>query len=219
MTSLILLGPPGSGKGTYASRVGERLSIPAISTGEMFRQAIKSGTALGNEVKFYVEGGGLVPDPVLKRVLEERLSRQDCSRGFILDGYPRTLVQADDLDSILARNAGRPVLVVAIEASEELLVTRLGGRRSCPSCGAVFNVNSLKPKKEGVCDNCQAALVLRPDDEPATIRKRLALYEKQSAPLIARYRQKGNLETVNAGMPLDQAVARITGLLMQAGKV
>ncbi len=216
MVSLILLGAPGSGKGTYASRVGAALGIPQISTGDMLRQAIRSGTPLGREVKSYVDGGKLVPDETLKRIVVERLSGEDCASGFILDGYPRTLAQADHLDEILTQRGSNMSLVVSIDATEELLLKRLGGRRSCPKCGGVYNIHTIKPKKEGVCDKGCGPLITRPDDEPDTIRKRFKVYTAQSAPLIERYRGKGLLKTVNSEETPEAVVERILGFVKEA---
>ncbi len=216
MLSIVLLGAPGAGKGTYAARVSERIGILPISTGEIFRRAIRSGSALGEEVKSYVESGKLVPDDVLRRVLEARLSEPDCAKGFLLDGYPRTAVQARDLDGILESMGTGLSLVIAIEADEEMLVKRLGGRRSCPKCGSVYNVYTLKPATDGACDKCGTSLVTRPDDEPETIRKRFALYQQQSAPLAAMYRERGLLKSIQASLPLDTAVGRIVEMAQSA---
>ncbi len=209
MINLVLLGAPGSGKGTYASRVAERVGIPAISTGEILRQAVRSGTSLGLDVKAYVEGGKLVPDEVMGRVLQGRLTWGDCAKGFILDGYPRTLAQAEELDRLLEARGTAVSWVVVIEAPEELLLRRLGGRRSCVTCGAVYNIHTQKPVQEGICDKCGSAITVRPDDEPETIRKRLSVYREQSAPLIARYRARGVVRTVESTAPLKDVVESI----------
>ena len=211
-TTLVLLGAPGSGKGTFAARVSDALHLPPISTGEILRQAVRSGSPLGREVQAFVEGGKLVPDQVMSRVLTSRLAEADCAPGFILDGYPRTLVQAHLLDATLEAAATQVTAAVSIEVTDELVMRRLGGRRSCPNCGAVYNIHTLKPAREGFCDKCGTALVTRPDDQPDTIRKRLAVYAEQSAPLIAHYRGRGVLKTLDGGAPLDEVVTLIIGM-------
>ncbi len=209
--NLVLLGAPGSGKGTYAARVSVTLSIPAISTGDILRHAVAAGTPIGLEAKGYMEGGKLVPDEVMSRVLKARLSEPDCAPGFILDGYPRTLAQAHLLDATLAEAGTRVTWAVSIGVEDDLVMKRLGGRRSCPNCGAVYNIHTLKPAREGICDKCGTAIVTRPDDEPATIRKRLTVYAEQSAPLIAHYRQRGVLKELDGGAPLDEVLTLIVG--------
>ena len=213
MLNLIFLGPPGSGKGTYASRVAAKFGIPAVSTGEILRQAVRSGTPLGNEVKSCIEGGKLVPDDVMGRVLQERVSQPDCANGFLLDGYPRTLPQAGTLEGVLKARGTELTLAVSIEISEETVQKRLGGRRSCPVCGEVFNVFTLPPKKEGVCDKDGEKLATRPDDMPETISKRFKVYKEQSEPLVAHYRALGCLRSVNGEGPLDEVLAKITGMI------
>lgn len=213
MKNLVFLGAPGAGKGTYAARVATRFGIPAISTGEILRQAVRSGTPLGQEVKGYVEGGKLVPDEVMARVLAARLAEADCAPGFILDGYPRTLPQAQNLDTVLKARGTAVMCAVAVEASEELLQRRLGGRRSCPKCGASYNIHTLKPAHEGICDHCGSALIIRPDDQPETIRKRLDSYHAQIGPLIDQYRHQGVLRPVDGSLPLETVVDTIAGFV------
>jgi adenylate kinase len=213
--NLVLLGAPGSGKGTFAARVSDTLTIPPISTGEILRQAVRSGTPIGNEAKGYMEGGKLVPDEVMSRVLKGRLAESDCAKGFILDGYPRTIAQAHLLDETLTAAGTAVTWAVSIEVTDELVMRRLGGRRSCPKCGAVYNIHTLKPAVEGICDKCGEKIVTRPDDQPETIRKRLNVYAEQSAPLIAHYRARGVLKTLDGGAPLDEVVALIVGYAKQ----
>jgi len=210
--NLVFLGPPGSGKGTYAARAAERLGVPTISTGEILRQAIRAGTPLGKEVQAFVESGRLVPDAVMGRVLEARLAEPDCAPGFILDGYPRTIPQAELLDRALERKGARVSLAVLVEATEELVLRRLGGRRTCPACGAVYNIHTLPSKVEGVCDRCGGKTVVRDDDRPETIKQRLKVNEEQSTPLAALYRERGLLRPVDGGSPLEEVVARIVSL-------
>jgi len=215
MINLVFLGAPGSGKGTYAARISEMFHIPAISTGEILRQAMRSGSELGAEVKSYVEGGKLVPDTVMGRVLEERLGQADCAAGFILDGYPRTLAQAETLERVLKARGCAVTIAVGVEATGELLLQRLGGRRSCPECGAGYNIHTLKPAKDGICDKCGTALVIRPDDEPATIRKRLEVYREQSAPLVSWYKARGILRSVSSDAAIPDVVSRIAALIRE----
>jgi adenylate kinase len=215
MINLVFLGAPGSGKGTYAAKISEMFKIPAISTGEILRQAMRGGSALGSEVKSYVEGGKLVPDSVMGRVLEERIGQADCANGFILDGYPRTLAQAETLERVLKARGTAVTIAVGVEATEDLLLQRLGGRRSCPKCGAGFNVHTLKPAKDGICDKCGSALVVRPDDEPVTIRKRLEVYREQSAPLVAWYKTRGVLRPVSSDAAIPEVVSRIVTVIKE----
>ncbi len=214
MTNFVFLGAPGSGKGTYATRVAERLGIPAISTGEILRQAVRSGSPLGREAQSYMDGGKLVPDEVMGRVLAARMGEPDCARGFILDGYPRTIGQADELAKVLASRGTSLSCAVNIEVEESLIFKRIGGRRSCPACGRVYNVNNpeLKPTREGVCDQDGTALTVRPDDQPETIRKRLDVYAKQCAPLVERYQRDGLLRSIDGALAIEEIVGRIAGM-------
>jgi len=175
----VIFGAPGAGKGTYATRLQEILGIAAISTGDLFRDAIAKGTELGKKVKGYLDSGALVPDDVVLEVLKERLSQPDASKGFILDGYPRTLKQAEDLESITNIDA-----VINIIVPDWIIVERLSTRRVCEKCGAVYNIKHLKPKVEGVCDKCGGKLIQRDDDNPDVIKKRLRVYEETTKPLL-----------------------------------
>jgi adenylate kinase len=182
---LIMLGPPGSGKGTYASRMSPKLGIPAISTGEMFREHMKNGTELGKKIKKYMETGELVPDDVTVKMLKERISQTDAKKGFILDGFPRTVPQADALDKITKMDA-----VINLVVPDEIVIARLSSRRQCRKCSKIYNVLFLKPKVEGICDVCGGELYQRDDDKPATIKERLKVYQKNTQPLIDYYRKK-----------------------------
>ena len=191
---LILLGPPGAGKGTQAEVLSDKLGIPTISTGNMLREAVKNETPIGLKAKAIMDAGGLVPDEVIIGVVIDRISLADCNNGFILDGVPRTLAQAEAIDS----NGIGIDNVLLIENSDEQIIERLGGRRSCPDCGTVYHIQSKPSSKEGICDNCGAELVLRKDDEPSTILNRLDTYHKETAPLIAYYSKQNKLKTVSS---------------------
>ena len=194
---LILLGPPGSGKGTQAQKMVERYRIPQISTGDILRAAVKEKTPMGVEAKQYMDQGALVPDKVVVGIVRDRLKNADCSGGFILDGFPRTVPQAEALESTLQDMKRGIDYVVSIDAANEELIRRLVGRRTCRSCGAMYHLIFDPPKKEGICNKCEGELYQRDDDKEETIRARLKVYEKQTAPLIEYYRHKGFLRTVN----------------------
>lgn len=190
--NLILLGAPGAGKGTQAEVICAKLSIPAISTGNLIREAIKNGTELGKAVKSYTEAGQLVPDDVVIAMVKERLAEDDCKNGFILDGFPRTVPQAEALDKM-----GIVIdKVIDIEVSDEEITKRLSGRRVCEACGASYHTVFKPSAKENVCDKCGAKTVQRPDDHPDTVRARLAVYHEQTEPLIAYYKAQGKLYPV-----------------------
>jgi adenylate kinase len=207
---LIFLGAPGAGKGTYAAQLSQQLGIPTISTGDILRANVKQGTALGQEAKGFMDRGALVPDELVTRMLSERLAAADTKPGFILDGFPRTLQQAQALDGILQAKDIKLTAVVNIEVPREVIIRRLTGRRMCPNCGANYNVNTnLKPKVEGICDKCGAKLITRTDDNEVTIGNRLQVYETQTAPLIAYYQKAALLRTVPAQGEIPEIVARI----------
>ena len=187
MLRLILLGPPGAGKGTQAEKLSEELKVPHISTGDILRQAVTDGTQLGLEAKKVMEVGELVSDEIMLGIIRERLARDDARRGYVLDGYPRTLPQARSLQSLMDERSEPRVVIVNIDVDREELVRRISGRRSCPNCRAVFNVHAQPPKKAGVCDACGQKLVQRADDEEATVRQRLAVYDRQTRPLLDYY--------------------------------
>ena len=193
---VVLLGAPGAGKGTQAKMLIDRLKIPQISTGDILRKAVADGTPLGKEAKVIMDSGGLVSDKIVLGLVEERLKQPDCKNGFILDGFPRNTVQAEALDRILA-NAGMP-LTVALNIDVDLndLLKRLTGRRTCKSCQQMYNIYFSPSKKEGVCDKCGGELFQRDDDKEATIKKRLDIYQQQTAPLIDYYSKKNIMKTV-----------------------
>lgn len=204
---LILLGAPGAGKGTQAELICEKLGIPQVSTGNIIRSEIKSGTELGLRVKSIVESGALVPDSLVIELLKNRIAQDDCKNGFLLDGFPRTIPQAEALEGICAVDA-----VVEIHVPDTAIVNRMSGRRTCPTCGATFHVESNPPKKEGVCDLCGAALTIRADDREEVVRDRLRVYHEQTEPLIAYYTERGLVRTVEGQDKLEDT----TRLTMQA---
>lgn len=181
----IFLGAPGSGKGTVASRVAPKFNVPHISTGDLFRENIKQETPIGMEAKNHMESGGLVPDEIVIKMLSERIQRDDCQEGFILDGFPRTIPQAEKLAELSDMD-----IVINMDVSDEIVVKRLSSRVTCKDCGEIFNLIGVPPKKEGKCDKCESDLIRRPDDEPEIIQHRLNTYKEQTAPLIDFYKNK-----------------------------
>lgn len=186
---LILLGAPGAGKGTLAVTISEKYQIPTISTGNIIRAALKNGTEMGKKAKEYTEKGALVPDEIVIGIIKERLTESDCKNGFILDGFPRTIPQAEALDQMGADIDA----ALLIDVPDEVIIDRMSGRRVCENCGASYHIVSIKPKKEGVCDACGGALVIRKDDEPETVLNRLKIYHEQSEPLVDYYKAQGKL--------------------------
>lgn len=204
--NVILLGAPGAGKGTQAERIVARYSLPHISTGEMLRAAVEQGTEMGRAAQRSMDAGELVPDEVVIGVVRDRLAEPDTANGFLLDGFPRTIEQAERLDTMLAE-AGRAVShAVLIDVPEDELVQRISGRRSCTGCGKLYNVTFDPPRREGVCDVCGAGLTQRADDNEATVRNRLAVYRRQTAPLVSYYFEKGVLGEAHGGGKLPNEV-------------
>jgi len=210
---LVLLGAPGVGKGTQAAEISRRTGLPHISTGDLLRAAIRDGSPLGRRVAAIVERGELVPDGLVAEVMEERLARPDAADGFLLDGFPRTVAQADLLDSILAKRGQALDRVIGIEVPEAEIVDRLAGRRSCGNCGATYHVRYNRPKVDGVCDRCGSELRQRPDDVEAAIAQRLKAYREQTAPLVARYRKTGRLVEIDGRGTPDEVFGRIAAVV------
>ncbi|KGX90368.1 adenylate kinase [Pontibacillus halophilus JSM 076056 = DSM 19796] len=202
--NLILMGPPGAGKGTQAEKIVEKYGIPHISTGDMFRSAIKEGTELGKEAKSYMDNGELVPDEVTIGIVRERLAKDDASNGFLLDGFPRTIAQAEALENLLADLNSSIDHVIRIDVDTEQLVERLTGRRVCPTCGATYHVTYNPPKVEGICDNDGTELIQRDDDKPETVRKRLDVNLQNAQPLLDFYQDKGYLVSINGDQDINQ---------------
>ena len=206
---IILMGPPGAGKGTQAEKLVELYQIPHISTGDMFRKAQKDGTELGLKAKSYMDQGQLVPDEVTVGIVKERLAEADCKEGFLLDGFPRTVQQADALDTILAELDMALDCVVNIEVDKAFLVDRLTGRRVCRACGATYHIANKAPKVEGICDKCGGELYQRGDDTIETVSNRLDVYAAQTAPLIDYYKSKGIMSSIDGSKSMEEVLADI----------
>ena len=215
---ILLMGPPGAGKGTQAERLIREYGIPQISTGDMFRAAVKSGTPLGKEAKSYMDKGALVPDSVTVGIVKERLAQEDCKDGWILDGFPRTTAQAASLDSILHEMGISLTAVLGINANREDLVKRVSGRLVCRKCSASFHRDFRPPKQQGVCDNCGGELYQRADDNEKTIRSRLAVYHEQTKPLIDYYKMSGCYVDIDGDQSMDEVFSDIKGSLAKAKK-
>ncbi|WP_181351013.1 adenylate kinase [Thalassobacillus sp. CUG 92003] len=201
--NLILMGLPGAGKGTQAEKIVEKYHIPHISTGDMFRLAIKEGTELGKQAKSYMDKGELVPDEVTIGIVRERLNKPDCEKGFLLDGFPRTIAQAEALENLLGEMKDSLDYVLHINAPKDQLVERLTGRRICPTCGATYHVAFNPPQQEGICDHDGAKLIQREDDQPETVRNRLEVNMEQMQPLVDFYTDKGYLVEVDGNQHID----------------
>jgi adenylate kinase len=209
MMDFILLGPPGAGKGTQAKLMIDKWSIPQVSTGDILRAAVREGTDLGVEAKGFMDSGGLVPDRVVIGIIAERLKEKDAADGFILDGFPRTIPQAEALQEILDQ-LGRSIdHVISIEVNDEELVTRLTGRRMCKACGESFHVVFNPSTREGVCDRCSGELYQRDDDQEETIRQRLSVYSEQTQPLIAYYEKQGRLRRIEGTGSIEDIFTRV----------
>ena len=205
---IIMLGAPGAGKGTQAKMIADKYGVPHVSTGDIFRANIKNGTELGMEAKKYMDQGLLVPDELTVRILLDRVAQDDCKNGYVLDGFPRTIPQAEVLDSELTKLGDHIDYAINVDVPDENIVKRMSGRRACLTCGATY-----PPKKEGICDVCGSELVLRDDDKPETVKNRLNVYHEQTQPLIDFYTEKGVLKTVDGTVPMEEVFAAITAIL------
>lgn len=210
---LILLGPPGAGKGTQAKMLMEKYQIPQISTGDILRQAVKEKTPLGAEARVYMDRGALVPDQVIIGIIRERLQKPDCKRGYILDGFPRTVIQAEALRETLAGMGFYLDHVLSVEVMEEELIRRLSGRRTCKSCGEVYHIIYGPPKRNGVCDKCGGELYQRDDDKEETIKRRLRVYQAETTPLIDYYKERGLLREIAGRGEIREIFERICRVL------
>lgn len=210
---IIMLGAPGAGKGTQAKMIAEKYGVPHISTGDIFRANIKGGTELGMEAKKYMDQGLLVPDELTVKILLDRVAKDDCKKGYVLDGFPRTIPQAEVLDKALAELGDAIDYAINVEVPDENIIKRMGGRRACLSCGATYHMEHVPPKKEGICDTCGSELVLRDDDKPETVSKRLTVYHEQTQPLIDFYQKKGVLKTVDGTVDMKDVFTAIVAIL------
>ena len=206
---IVMLGAPGAGKGTQARLISEKYAIPQISTGDIFRANIKNGTELGKKAKAFMDAGKLIPDELTCDLVADRLAQADCAGGFILDGFPRTIPQAEALDKVVAELGTKIDYAVNIDVPDEAIIERMSGRRACLSCGATYHVVYNPPKTEGICDTCGQPLVLREDDKPETVQTRLSVYHEQTQPLIEYYGAKNALVSVDGTKPMDEVFADI----------
>jgi len=204
MLRAVLLGPPGAGKGTQAAKLVEKYDIPHISTGDIFRANIKEGTPLGKKAQEYMNAGELVPDELVVDLVTDRLKQDDCKNGFLLDGFPRTIFQAEKLDEFLAANDQKMDIVINLVVAKDALIKRLTGRRVCRNCGASYHIVNVPPKKEGICDVCGGELIQRADDNLETVENRINVYEEQTAPLVGYYKKAGSLVDFDGEASLDE---------------
>ena len=210
---IIMLGAPGAGKGTQAKKLAAKYEIPHISTGDIFRANIKNGTELGKKAKTYMDQGLLVPDELVVDLVVDRVNQDDCKNGYVLDGFPRTIPQAEALTEALAKMGQKMDYAIDVNVPDENIVRRMGGRRACVGCGATYHVEYAPTKKEGICDVCGAELILRDDDKPETVQKRLNVYHEQTQPLIDYYTEAGILKTVDGTVDIDDVFQAIVDIL------
>jgi adenylate kinase len=213
MFRLVLLGPPGAGKGTQAVKIAEKYQIPHISTGDIFRKNVKEGTPLGKKAKEYMDKGALVPDELVVELVKDRLNAEDCKDGFLLDGFPRTVFQAEELDKYLKLKGASLDKVIDIDVSEEILLQRMIGRRVCRACGTPYHIKNMPPKKEGVCDVCGGEVYQRADDTEETVKNRFKVYQKQTKPLVQYYEDAGNIVHIEGTGGLEKVFASIISAL------
>ena len=210
---IIMLGAPGAGKGTQAKMIAEKFNIPHISTGDIFRANIKNGTELGKKAKEYMDKGQLVPDELTVEILLDRVAADDCKNGYVLDGFPRTIPQADVLDKELTKLGDKVDFAINVDVPDENIVRRMSGRRACLKCGATYHIEHIPPKKEGICDTCGSELVQRDDDKPETVQNRLSVYHQQTQPLIEYYDKKNILKTVDGTKDMQEVFSNIVSIL------
>ena len=210
---IVMLGAPGAGKGTQADKIAEKYNIPHISTGDIFRSNIKAGTELGKKAKSFIDQGLLVPDEVTIGMLLDRIHEVDCENGYILDGFPRTIPQAESLTAALEENGEAIDFALDVEVPDASIVNRMAGRRACLKCGATYHTEFAAPKKEGICDKCGSELVLRDDDKPETVQKRLEVYHEQTHPLIDYYKKKGVLHAIDGTLSMETVFKNIVDIL------
>ena len=213
---LVLLGPPGAGKGTQSAVLSKKYNIPHISTGDILRESVKSGQELGLKAKSFMDKGELVPDDVVIGIVVERLKLADTKKGFILDGFPRTLKQAENLDASLKKIGSGIDMVVYFQTSPAVAIERLTGRRVCKNCGFNYHIKNIPPKKDGICDKCGGTLFQRPDDNEATVRNRLKVYEEQTKPLVDYYAKKGILKKVSGDLGVDELFKVLSKIFVDA---
>ncbi len=210
---IVMLGAPGAGKGTQAIKIADKYGIPHISTGDIFRANIKGGTELGMKAKSYMDKGELVPDEVTIGMLLDRISQDDCKDGYVLDGFPRTIPQAESLTKALAEQGQKIDYAMDIDVPDEAIVKRMSGRRACPKCGATYHIVYAAPKTENVCDKCGSELIVRSDDKPETVQDRLNVYHKQTEPLISYYKEAGVLREVDGTKELEDVFNAVIAIL------
>ncbi|HBP24564.1 MAG TPA: adenylate kinase [Oribacterium sp.] len=212
---IVMLGAPGAGKGTQAIKIADKYDIPHISTGDIFRANIKGGTELGQKAKSYIDKGELVPDEVTIGMLLDRIAQDDCSNGYVLDGFPRTIPQAESLTEALKSQGDKIDFALNIDVPDEAIIKRMSGRRACPKCGATYHIVYAAPKKENICDKCGSELIIRSDDKPETVKDRLNVYHQQTEPLIAYYKAAGVLREVDGTQELPKVFEDVVAILSE----
>lgn len=216
---IIMLGAPGAGKGSQASRIAKEYQLPHISTGDIFRANLKEETELGKRAKSFMDKGELVPDDITIAMLLDRIHKEDCKNGYILDGFPRTIPQAEALKEALAKKDEKIDLALDVEASDELIIKRMAGRRTCPACGAIYHIVTLPPKTEGICDRCGADLIQRKDDNEETVKNRLKIYHEVTEPLISYYKKEGILEEIDGAEELDKVFEKVKRIIHERSQI
>lgn len=216
---IIMLGAPGAGKGSQASRIAKEYQLPHISTGDIFRANLKEETELGKRAKSFMDKGELVPDDITIAMLLDRIHKEDCKNGYILDGFPRTIPQAEALKEALAKKDEKIDLALDVEASDELIIKRMAGRRTCPACGAIYHIVTLPPKTDGICDRCGADLIQRKDDNEETVKNRLKIYHEVTEPLISYYKKEGILEEIDGAEELDKVFEKVKRIIHKRSRI